>query len=312
MKKVFVTRNIHQQGIDLLKDKGYEVHIWQKDRPMKKKELIKHLSKRPYDAILSLLTDTVDKEIFESCPSIKVVSNYAVGFNNIDIEEAKKRNIAVFNTAITMDSVAQHTIALILSLTNRIVESNNFVKKGKYNGWSPNIFWWSEMKGKTLGLVGTGRIGERVAYFANKGFETKVIYFDLNENKHIENDCGAKKVSSIEELLKEADIVSLHVPLLESTHHLIDSKRLSLMKKNAILINTSRGPVVDEQALFVALKNKDLAGAGLDVFEFEPKITKGLTKLENVILTPHIASATEKSRIDMAILAAKNIVDKLG
>lgn len=308
MKNIFITRTIPDIGISMLKDKGYNVDIWQKDRMMTKKELLKALKQKPYDALLCLLTDTIDKEIFDTCPTLKIVTNYAIGFNNIDVAEAGKRGIVATNTSMSSDCVAEHALALMLALTTRIVEGDRFMRKGKYKGWSPSLLVGTDMKRKTLGLVGTGKIGERVAYHANKGFDMNIVYHDMVVNERIEKDCGAKHAASLEELLKVSDIVSLHVPLLPSTQHLMNAEKLALMKKTAFLINTSRGPVVDENALVTALQNKTIAGAGLDVYEFEPKLAKGLSKLENVILTPHIASARESARNEMAIGAAENII----
>ena len=196
----------------------------------------------------------------------------------------------------------------MLALTTRLVEADLFMREGKFKGWTPYNFVGTDLSSKTIGLVGTGNIGAKVAHIL-KGFGVKIVYTDLNKNDVIEKDCGAEKMESLDELLKVSDIVSLHVPLLDSTHHLINESHLKIMKPTAFLINTSRGPVVDEVALVEALKNKVIAGAGLDVFEFEPKLTDGLKDLDNVVLTPHIASARESARNDMAVLAAQSIVD---
>ncbi|MFA6297339.1 MAG: D-glycerate dehydrogenase [Candidatus Paceibacterota bacterium] len=309
-KSIFITRSIPEVGIKMLEDKGYRVDVYPKDRVPSKRELIKYLKKYPYDAVLCLLTDNIDAKVFDAVPSAKLFSTYTVGFNNIDAVEAKKRGITITNTSgSSRINVAEHAIALMLGLTTRMVEGDRFTRKGKYKGWTPMAFIGEDLTGSTIGLVGTGLIGSEVARILSRGFNSKIIYHDLNQNTQIENDCGAVRCTSLDELLKQADIVSLHVPLLPSTHHLISKEKLELMKKTALLINTSRGPVIDEKALVVALKNKVITGAGLDVYEFEPNLAPGLAKLENVIITPHIASARESARIEMATISADNIID---
>lgn len=312
MKKVYITRQIPEVGIKMLQDKGFEIDISKKDRPLSKKELIKALKKKSYDGVLCLLTDTIDKDVFDVVPTAKIFANYAIGYNNIDVAEAKKRGIFVTNTpGGGADRVAEHVWALVLALTCKIVEGDSYVRKGKYKGWNPMIFHGSKLAGKTLGIIGTGRIGADVAHRATHGFEMKVIYYDVRRNEDLEKKYGVIFKSTVEEVLREADIVSIHVPLMSTTHHLINSERLAMMKKSAYLINTSRGPVIDEIALVCALKKGLIAGAGLDVFEFEPKLAKGLAKLSNVVLTPHIASATAEARHEMAVLSAQNIISTL-
>jgi len=310
MKKVYITRRIPEIGISMLKKKGYEVDINPHDRILEKNELIEEVSKKPYDAVLSLLTDQIDKEVFDAVPSLKICANYAVGFNNIILPDAKERGITVTNTpgALT-DTVSEHTVALLLALTSRIVEGDNFVRSGKYAGWDPMLLMGTDLENKTVGIFGAGRIGYRVAHILGKGFGMKIAYYDIQSNEMFERDLDAVFYSDIDELIKISDIVSLHVPLMDSTHHMIDARRLKLMKPSAFLINTARGPIVDEVALVEALKNKTIAGAGLDVFENEPSLAEGLRDLPNVVLTPHIASATTNARDEMAVLAASNIID---
>ena len=312
MKKIFITRRIPEIGIKMLTDKGYQVDISPKDRPLTKKELIKYLSKQQYDAVLTLLTDNIDAEVMDKAPSVKIYANFAIGFNNINVEEAKKRNIFVTNTpGGGADRVAEHTWGLILALTCRIVEGDNYMKKGKYNGWDPMLLHGTKLAGKTLGILGSGKIGADVAHRGKYGFDMNIAYYDVKRNEAIEKEFGATFYSAVDEVLKVSDIVSIHVPLLPSTQHLINAERLKLMKKDSYLINTSRGPVVDENALVQALKDGVIRGAGLDVFEFEPKLAKGLSKLSNVVLTPHIASGTEEARLDMARMSAANIINTL-
>jgi lactate dehydrogenase-like 2-hydroxyacid dehydrogenase len=312
MKRIFITRRIPEIGIKMLTDKGYQVDISPKDRPLTKKELIKYLSKQQYDAVLTLLTDIIDAEVMDKAPSVKIYANFAIGFNNINVEEAKKRNIFVTNTpGGGADRVAEHTWGLILALTCRIVEGDNYMKKGKYNGWDPMLLHGTKLAGKTLGILGSGKIGADVAHRGKYGFGMNIAYYDVKRNEAIEKEFGATFYSTVDEVLKVSDIVSIHVPLLPSTQHLINAERLNMMKKDSYLINTSRGPVVDENALVQALKDGVIRGAGLDVFEFEPKLAKGLSKLSNVVLTPHIASGTEEARLDMAKMSATNIINTL-
>lgn len=307
-KHIYITRKIPEAGLKLLKEKGITFDVGQFKIPPTKKQLIKVLKKKKYDGIISFLTDPIDKEVFDSCPTVKVCANFSVGFNNIDIIEAEKRNICVSNTPGTSaTAVAEHTVALMLALTTRLVEGDEFIRRGKYKGWDPNLFVGTDLKGKTIGLIGVGQIGTEVAKILHYGFGSKIIYSDINESVELDNIDGTIRMET-SDVLKEADIVSLHVPLLPTTHHLINKESLASMKKSAFLINTSRGPVIDEKALVYAIKNDIIRGAALDVFEFEPKLTKGLTKLPDIILTPHIASARQSARDLMAEIAAKNII----
>jgi glyoxylate reductase len=251
MKRIFITRRIPEIGIKMLTDKGYQVDISPKDRPLTKKELIKYLSKQQYDAVLTLLTDIIDAEVMDKAPSVKIYANFAIGFNNINVEEAKKRNIFVTNTpGGGADRVAEHTWGLILALTCRIVEGDNYMKKGKYNGWDPMLLHGTKLAGKTLGILGSGKIGADVAHRGKYGFGMNIAYYDVKRNEAIEKEFGATFYSTVDEVLKVSDIVSIHVPLLPSTQHLINAERLNMMKKDSYLINTSRGPVVDENAIY--------------------------------------------------------------
>lgn len=296
----------------MLKAKGYNTVVGDDKEPPTKKRLKKMLSKNRYDAVLTLLTDSVDAEFFDAAgPQLKVVSNYAVGYDNFNLKDASGRNVVLTNTTgVSSDCVGEHAVALMLALTTRIVEADKFVKNGKFKGWDPMIFIGTDISGKTIGIVGAGHIGARVAMHLVKGFEAKVVYYDIKRNQDIEAQ-GAVFVEKLEDVLAQSDIVSLHVPLLPSTRHLINEEKLKLMKPSAFLVNTSRGAVVDEKALVAALQNGVIRGAGLDVFEDEPNLARGLAKLSNVILTPHIASARESARNSMAVLAAQNIIDVL-
>ena len=308
-RRIYVTRKIPDTGLALLRQEGFELEISTKDRPLSKRELMKALKKRPCDGVLCLLTDTIDGEVFDAVPSAKIFANYAVGFNNIDVAEAKKRGITITNTpgALT-EAVAEHTVALMLALVRRIPESEQYLRKGKYKGWGPELFLGEELTGKTLGILGAGRIGGRVAEIMSKAFGMSVIYYDIKKSEEFEKLCEATFRATLEEVLREADVISIHVPLLPATVHLLNKERLALMKKTAYLVNTSRGAVIDEAALVEALKNGVIRGAALDVYEYEPRIAKGLAKLPNVVLTPHTASATRLARDSMAKLAAENLI----
>lgn len=309
-KRVFVTRDIPDVALTMLRERGYVVDVFPKDRAPSQRELVKILGRDRYDAVLSLLTDHIDASIFDAAPTVKIYSNYATGFDNIDVAEATKRGITVTNAPAerSAEAVAEHTIALMFALAARIVEADEFVRRGKYTGWAPMNFIGMDVLGKTLGLIGAGRIGSRVGFYA-RALGMKVLYYDVKRSEQVEKECGAEFRSSPEDILREADIVSLHVPLLDSTRHLINESRLGLMKPTAFLVNTSRGPVIDEVALTAALQVGAIAGAALDVFEYEPKLARGLVNLQNVILTPHIASASVDARNQMAEIAAQNIID---
>jgi len=300
---IFVTRKIPEKGVSILK-KFAEVEIYDGDIPPPKSLIIEKV--KVADALLSLLTDPIDEEVLKAGEKLKVVSNYAVGYDNIDIETATKLGIMVTNTpGILTEATAELTWSLILAITRRVIEADRYVREGKFKGWSPTLFLGTELKGKTLGIIGLGRIGQAVARKA-KAFSMKVIYTDRERNKKVEVEIGAQPVS-IDTILRESDILSLHVPLTPETYHLIGEYELRKMKSTAYLINTSRGAVVDEKALIKALKNRWIAGCGLDVYEEEPKIPEDLKKMENVILLPHLGSATQETRERMAIVAAKNI-----
>lgn len=298
----------------MLKKKGHEAVVSPHDRVLKKEELIEYLKKDKYDAVLALLTDKIDAGVLDAMKEsgVKIIANYAVGFDNIDVKSAGERGIVVTNTpGVLTETVAEHTFSLMLSIAHRIPESDRFTRAGKYHGWEPMMLLGTDVSKKTLGVVGLGRIGSRVAYHAAKGFEMKILYYDPKRSEEFEKEYGAQYRENIDDIFRESDFVSIHVPLLPATRHLVDARRLGLMKKTAYLINTSRGPIVDETALVAALKNKVIRGAALDVYENEPMLSPGLAECENAILTPHTASATEETRQAMGELAAKNIIEVL-
>jgi glyoxylate reductase len=314
MTKIFVTRDIPDHGLKLLKArKGVQLSVYKEDRAIPRSELLKRV--KGLDVLLSLLTDKIDAEVMDAAgPKLKMIANYAVGFDNIDLKAAQERGIIVTNAACPeiSESVAEHALAMIFALAHRIVETDAWTRKGKYKGWGPKMFLGMDIKGKTLGLIGGGAIGSALARRMKDGFDVNIVYTDIKRNEKLEAE-GAKFLKQ-DQLLRQADFVSLHVPLLPSTRHLISAKEFKLMKKTAFLINTARGPVVDELALIKALLRGDIAGAGLDVYEAEPLIdanpkdTYELRKLPNVVLTPHTASATVEARQAMSETAAKNIL----
>lgn len=306
---VFVAREIPEAGISLLKAQC-NVVVNKKKRVLTKKELIAAVKGK--DALLSLLTDKVDEDVLKAGKSLKIVANYAVGFDNIDVKAATRLKIPVSNTpGVLTDAVADHACALLLGIARRLAESDRFVRAGKYKSWEPMLMLGGDFKGKMLGILGLGRIGSAVAERMARGFGMKIIYYDVNRNADFEAQLGAA-YATVPELLRQADYVSVHVPLLPSTHHLIGAAQLKTMKKTAYLVNTSRGPVIDEKALVAALKKGQIAGAALDVFENEPRLAPGLAKLGNVLLTPHSASATIAARTAMSEIAARNILAVLG
>lgn len=313
MSTVFVTRTIPDEGIQLLKKAGHKVLIPKEDKPISRRDLLAGV--KSCDALLCLLTDKIDEEVFAAAPQLKVVANYAVGFDNIDLAAAKTYKIPITNTPApeVSEAVAEHTFALLIALAHRIVESDAYARAKKYKGWSPNALLGTDIRGKTLGVIGLGRIGQSVVERAVNGFKMKCVYTDRKRDRAFEGRFGATFLPQ-DKLLEVSDFVSLHVPLLPTTRHLISTAELSLMKRTAYLVNTARGPVVDEKALLRALKTKRIAGAALDVYECEPEIDCDLTdKLElksfpNVIMTPHTASATIEARQAMGRVAAQNIL----
>jgi len=255
------------------------------------------------NALVSLLTDAIDRTVIDAAPELKVIANVAVGFNNIDVAYATSRGVVVTHTPdVLTESVADFTWALILAITRRLAEGERVVRSGAWKGWALDFMLGTELNGKQLGLVGVGRIGRAVAARAPV-FGMRVVY---TEPRDVDLP-GAENVS-LDRLLNTSDIVSLHVPLLPETRHLIDKKSLARMKRSAYLINTARGPVVDEAALAWALQHHLLAGAALDVYENEPAVHPELLKLDNVLLVPHLASATTETRTAMADLAAENVL----
>lgn len=308
MSRILFTHHIPDTVFYLLREHDIECDIIPK-KLFFQKSIIDALKKYPYDGLVTLLTDKIDSDLIEQLPqSVKIISNYAVGFNNIDINSAKKKGIIVTNTpGVLTNTVAEHTIGMMFAVATRAIEADTFVRKGKFTGWEPELLLGLDLKNKKMGIIGAGRIGTRVAEIA-KGIGMDILYYDIKKNENLENLDGVKYCISPEEVLRNSDVISIHLPLNDSTYHFINTKQLSNMKNNAILINASRGPIVDENALTDALKDRKIFGAALDVFEFEPKVSNKLRSLPNVVLSPHTASASIETRNAMARIVAENII----
>ena len=301
--KVFISRKMRDAGLDLVLE-FCDADVWDEEMPPTRDVLLEKV--RGVDGLLSMLTDRVDAELLDAAgPQLKVVSNHAVGFDNIVVPDATARGIPIGNTpGILTDATADIAFALLLTAARRIVESEKYIREGKWKTWHPSMLLGMDLAGKTLGIVGFGRIGRAVAKRA-VGFGMRIIYYSPGA----ESEFGAIKMNSLDELLHESDFVSIHTPLNDSTRHMVNADFLSKMKPNAVFINTSRGPVVDQAALYEALKAKQIFAAGLDVTNPEPlPLTSPLLTLDNCVIVPHIGSASERTRDDMARLAAENLI----
>jgi len=308
--KVVVTRKIPRVGIDALEDAGLEVVGNSSEKLLVGEELKAFV--KGADAILCLILDKIDDAVLETAgPQLKIVANYGMGFDNIDLVSAKKRNVLVTNTPSTLSAqaVAEFAIGLMFALSKRIVETDKFARNGNFNGWKPELFIGQNLEGKTLGLVGMGNIGTKVAKMA-RGLGMRVVYYKRNRDMKIEAETKVEYMS-LDNLLRESDYVSIHCPLTTETQGMINEDKINLMRDTAFLINTARGKIVDESALASALKTGRLAGAGLDVFEYEPEINPELLGLPSVVLTPHIASSVQEVRDEMALMAARNVIEAL-
>src|SRR5476649_1286237 len=300
MPSILLTRKLPSSVLDKLRAIA-DVDVYTGDTAIPADELRARIADK--DALVCLLTDPVDRAVIDAAPKLKVVANVAVGYNNIDVAHARSRGIVVTNTPdVLTESVADFTWALILAITRRLSEGERLVRRGEWKGWALDLLLGTELRGKQLGLVGVGRIGRAVASRA-EAFGVKVAYTARREL-----DFPGAEAMPLDRLLTTSDIVSLHVPLTAETTHLIDKRALARMKRSAYLINTARGPVVDEAALAWALQHHLLAGAALDVYENEPAVHPDLLSLENVLLVPHLASGTTETRTAMADLAAGNVL----
>ena len=302
---VLVTRKIDEKGLTLLKE-TVELQVWQEDLPPNKAQLLELV--RGKAGILCLLSDPIDKEVIQSAgPELKVISTYAVGFDNIDVQEATHRGIVVGNTpGILTDATADFAWALLMAAARRIPEGERQVHSGTWKTWGPQTLLGPDFAGSTLGIIGFGRIGQAMAKRAS-GFDMRVLFY--SPNRQPVEGIDALKVETLDELLRESDFISLHVPLTEKTRHMVNADFLAKMKASAVLVNTARGGVIDQDALYAALRSKRIAAAALDVTDPEPlPLDSPLLTLENCLITPHIASAGRQTREKMAVVAAQNLL----
>lgn len=303
---IFVTRKLPPKAMQLLEE-NFQVTCNPHNRVLSREELFEGIKGKA--GILSLLTDTMDGEVMDRAgKGLKMIANYAVGFNNIDIGAATKRKIAVSNTpGVLTDTTADLAMALILAVARQIVESDSYARAGKYMGWDPLLFLGADVHHKTLGLLGFGRVGQALAKRA-LGFDMRILYHDRHRAEpEIENQLGATFVDA-DSLLNNVDFLSIHVPLTPETTGMINAEKLSLMNPAAFIINTARGEIIREDDLVKALEEKRIAGAGLDVFEREPEIHRGLLEMDNVVILPHIGSASLETRTEMGLMAARNLM----
>ncbi|MFZ1730209.1 MAG: D-glycerate dehydrogenase [Bacteroidota bacterium] len=308
MSSIFISRRIPDVGIALLSER-HDVTVFEHDRPILKDELIAGV--READGLVCLLSDPVDAEVIAAGANLRCISSYAVGYNNIDVEAAKQRGIVVTNTpGVLTEATADIAFALMIACARRIVESDAWLRKGKFEGWAPKLFRGQDLVGRTLGIIGAGRIGQALAKKAAHGFDMRILYHNRNRSTEFEQTFGAE-FSTLETLLRESDFISVHVPLTPETRHLVDARAIALMKPSAIFINTARGPIVDEHALIEALQKQRIFAAGFDVYENEPQIPRELIDLPNTVLLPHIGSASIETRDRMAVMAAENLIEVL-
>ncbi|HEU5288435.1 MAG TPA: D-glycerate dehydrogenase [Candidatus Limnocylindria bacterium] len=302
---IVVTRPVPEKALELLRARG-SVRVGPGEPPVPTADEVAHLV-REAEVVYTLPANPLTGDAIRGAPKLRMIATLGTGYDNIDVAAARDRGIPVtFAPGILDETTADGIFALMLAAARRLPEAERFLRAGKYRGWTPFLFLGTDVYEATLGIVGMGRIGRAMARRAT-GFRMKILYTDAVRNEQAETEFGAAFVT-LDQLLERSDFVTLHVPLMPETRHLIDAKRLRQMKKTAVLINGSRGPVVDERALAEALRDRVIAAAGLDVFEREPAVEPGLLELENVVLLPHIASASERTRVRMAVRAAENIL----
>jgi glyoxylate reductase len=308
--RVYVARRLPDPAMDRLRQ-HVDMTVWPTDElPPPREVLLKEAAAS--DGLLSLLTDRIDGALLDAAPRVRVVSNYAVGYDNIDVAAATSRGVVVTNTpGVLTETVADFAITLLLAVARRVVESDRYTREGRWKSWEPLLFLGQDLYGATLGLVGLGRIGAAVAKRAH-GFDMRILYHDVVRREDLERDLGLE-FTSLEDLLRRSDFISVHTPLTPQTRHLISTDQFRLMKRTAVLVNTARGPIVDPDALHRALADRQIWGAGLDVFEVEPvPADHPLLRLDNIIVAPHIASASVETRTKMALMAVDNLLAALG
>lgn len=304
--RVLVTRPFDAEALEPLRaEPCVELHELEEGAALDAEWLRKAASQA--HGLLTMLTERVDEKLMAACPDLRVVSNFAVGTDNIDVAAARARGIVVCNTPdVLTETTAEMAIALMFAVSRRVVEADRYVRAGRWTGWQPTALLGVDLFGKTLGVVGAGRIGAAVAR-RGRALGMEIVYTARSAKETLELNCGARRLG-LEELLSTAEVVSLHVPLRDDTRHLLSGERLDLLRRDAILVNTARGPIVDEHALLGKLERREIFGAGLDVFENEPEPLPGLLQLENVVLSPHLGSATVATRRRMADCAVENLV----
>jgi glyoxylate reductase len=309
-QKVLITRRVPPPAVTLLQQAGLAVDQFDQDDPPSRAALLERVPGAV--GLVTMLSERVDEELLARAgPTLRAVANFAVGFDNIDLAACKRLGVRVTNTpGVLTDATADLAWALILSAARRVVEGDRLVRSGQWTGWAPMQLLGLQLTGATLGIVGAGRIGTAVG-LRSQGFGMKVVYADAQVNPELEACVGAQRID-LDKLLAEADVLSLHVPLTLATRHLIGAAQLAQMKSTAILINTARGPVVDETALVEALRAGRIGAAGFDVYEHEPRLTPGLAELPNVVLLPHLGSAATATRQQMSQMVAENVIAVLG
>ena len=305
---VLVTRKIPGRGVELLRREVGEVDVNPRDRPFTPEELAAEVAGRR--GVLCLLSDRIDGHILAAAADCQIFANYAVGFDNIDVAKATRRGILVANTpGVLTDATADISWALIMSVARRIIEGDTLVRSGRWTGWKPAELLGADLVGQTLGIVGAGRIGSAVAV-RSRGWSMNILYCDEVRNHKLEAELGATRVE-FDVLIRQSDFISVHVPLTEETRGMFGAEQFRAMKESAILVNTSRGLVIDEVALVEALRSGEIAGAGLDTYANEPRLAPGLAELDNLVLLPHLGSATIRTRGKMSEVAAEAIITAL-
>lgn len=306
--RVFITRPIFDETIAMLSEQT-EVRANMEDRILSKSELIENL--KGADGTITLVTDRIDVEVLERAHRLKIVANFGVGYNNVDVDAATRTGVIVTNTpGVLTETTADLAWSLMMAAARRIAEGDRYVRAGKFKFWGPKVMLGHDIFGKTLGIIGLGRIGRAMAK-RGRGFDMKVLFYKAAPLPDADcRELGVERVA-LEDIYRRSDFITLHVPLVTETHHMLNDRAFSLMKPNAIVVNTSRGPVIDEMALVRALKSRRIAGAALDVFEHEPQIEPELFEMENVVLAPHVGSASRETRLKMSTIAAENLMAAL-
>lgn len=307
MAGIYISRRIFDEAVQMLEEEGHDIEINDTSRILSKRELIEKT--RGKEGLVCLLNDEIDEEFLDACPDLRILSNVAVGYDNIDIDAATERDVMVTNTpGVLTDTTADLAFTLLMSAARRIPEADDYSRKDKYEGWElmqPHM--GVDVHGKTLGIFGMGRIGEAVAKRSHNGFDMEIIYNDVERRIELEDELDADLVE-FDELLERSDFISIHTPLTPETKGAFGKGEFKKMKEDAILVNAARGPIVDEDALAGAIENNEIRGAAIDTFEDEPKVNPRLAKLrEFVVLAPHIGSASEETRLEMARMAANNV-----